>query len=102
MKKLIAGQYVDVTEPLAKPATANAGKANPKGGAEQNVPPQKLKLHQALSALDADIDAHWTADGLPDLNALKELTGKQYKRAIITVNAPRLTREAARKKKQTA
>ena len=41
---------------------------------------EKLSLDDALLKLDHEDDAHWTKSGLPDLNVLKELTGRPVKR----------------------
>lgn len=41
---------------------------------------EKLSLEDALNALKHSDKAHWTKSGLPDLNVLKELTGRPVKR----------------------
>jgi len=52
----------------------------------------KMTLEEALESLNHDDDAHWTQNGLPDLNVIKELTGKQPKRSEIEAVSD-LTRE---------
>lgn len=54
---------------------------------------EKMTLEEALESLDHSDDAHWTQSGLPDLNVIKELTGKQIKRSEVEAVAPELTRE---------
>lgn len=48
------------------------------------------KIHTALAALDPANDDHWTADGLPKIEALK-LEG--VKRADVTTAAPHFRRD---------
>lgn len=97
MKKLVNGKYITVKP---KTTTLVDGKAVKITVQKKDVlgSGEKMKLSQALAALDPAIDAHWTQDGQPDLNAIKEMTGKSYKRAVIKMNAPLLTRTAAAKK----
>lgn len=40
-------------------------------------------LRDAIDSLDHSIGAHWTKGGKPDLNALKEMTGRVVKRAEV-------------------
>lgn len=54
-----------------------------------------MELMAALKALDPAIDAHWTEDGQPDLNALKEMVGKRVTRKAVDKLAPDLTRGIA-------
>jgi TolA-binding protein len=52
---------------------------------------------QALGLLDPTNDDHWTEDGLPRVDVVKELTGlKDIKRGDITGLAPELTRDSVR------
>ena len=44
--------------------------------------------------LDGSVDAHWTAAGLPAVDAVSELTGKTVTRAQITEVAPDAKRPA--------
>lgn len=56
-----------------------------------------LSLEDALKALDANNDEHWTVDGAPSLNYVRELTDdteKEITRELIIKVAPELTREA--------
>lgn len=55
----------------------------------------KLSLGAALDSLDPAIDAHWTKKGEPSLNAVKELTGKQFTRADAEAERPGLSRDTA-------
>ena len=51
----------------------------------------------ALQKLDVANDKHWNSDGLPAVEAVRELSGiKDLKRTDVTALAPELTREAAR------
>lgn len=51
-------------------------------------------LIEALKLLDVNEKSHWTADGLPRVDVVAELTGiKDLKRADITAAAPTFTRE---------
>lgn len=43
----------------------------------------KLSLDDALEKLNHDDDAHWTKSGMPDLNVLKEFTGRAVKRSEV-------------------
>jgi len=54
-----------------------------------------LSLEDAIKSLNPDDDAHWTQGGQPDLNVLKELTGKAVKRKEVEEIAPDFTREVA-------
>ncbi len=56
---------------------------------------QELTLESAIQHLDPARDEHWTKSGLPDLNVLKELTGKEVKRKDVEEVAPDFTREQA-------
>ena len=52
-----------------------------------------LDVNEALQKLDHDEDAHWTKDGLPNVNVINEMTGKKFKRKDIQEIAPDLVRE---------
>ena len=49
-------------------------------------------LLEGLRTLDPTNDAHWTAEGLPRLAVLEELTGKNVTRQDVNATAPGLTR----------
>lgn len=52
-----------------------------------------MKLEEAIAKLDHDNDAHWTDDGAPRVDVLKELTGNHsLSRKEITDAAPSLQR----------
>jgi hypothetical protein len=52
-------------------------------------------LKQALKLLDPQNDEHWTAGGLPRVEALEQLTGTQLSRADVEAAAPDLKRSNA-------
>lgn len=58
-----------------------------------------MNLLAVLATLDPDTEGHWTADGLPRLDAMAELLGRTPTRKEVTDVAPQLTREAAAKNK---
>lgn len=53
-----------------------------------------MTLNEALAALDPKVEAHWTEQGLPKLDILKEMTGQSFSRKEITEAAPKLTRDS--------
>lgn len=54
---------------------------------------QQNPILEALSRLDPNDDAHWTADGAPRVDVMQELTGlKDLSRADIIAVAPEFTR----------
>ncbi len=56
-------------------------------------------IRVASTKLDVDNDDHWTADGLPGLEAVHHFTGNQkIKRGNVTDALPDFNREAARAK----
>jgi len=52
------------------------------------------EIKTAVSMLDAKTDAHWTAAGLPAVDAVAEITGKAVTRAAITEASPDAKRPA--------
>lgn len=55
-----------------------------------------MTLAEAIAALDPANDDHWTADGLPRMDAIMELTGDpSITRKHVTDAAPQLTRSNA-------
>lgn len=51
-------------------------------------------IRSAALQLDPEDDAHWTADGLPRIDVLEELTGlKNLLRADVTTALPQITRD---------
>ena len=55
-----------------------------------------LTLRQALSMLDPAVDDHWTAQGLPRMDAIADfMQDVTVKRSEVTDAAPALTRETA-------
>ena len=55
--------------------------------------PKRMKLLDALKALNHNEDAHWTKDGKPDLNAVTEKTGRRITRVMVLRVAPELNRK---------
>lgn len=51
-----------------------------------------VTLAEALELLDPAEDSHWTADGLPAIAVLKELTGSHVTREEVTNLRPGFTR----------
>jgi len=47
----------------------------------------------ALVQLDTDVDAHWTTDGSPRLEALQEILGRVVKRVEVSAAAPLFKRD---------
>jgi hypothetical protein len=90
-------------ERLAKLA-APAHQQNPvDAGADRKPVPEEddegsepMTLADALQALDAEKDEHWTEAGLPAVAAVAELMKRDVKRAEINEAAPDFNREAAR------
>lgn len=57
---------------------------------------------EALSKLNPDNDAEWTAEGLPKVDAIKAITGiSEINREMITEVAPEFTRAFATEKKHS-
>lgn len=52
-----------------------------------------MDLQEALRSLKHDDPAHWTQEGLPNLNVLKELTGKRVGRAECEAALPGYVRQ---------
>lgn len=52
-----------------------------------------MDLKEAIASLDARNDDHWTEQGLPRMEVIRELTGTHYSRKEITEAAPMVTRE---------
>lgn len=53
------------------------------------------EILEAVLALDASNDEHWTADGMPRLDAVENLLGGNVTRKSVTNAAPDFTRTAA-------
>lgn len=52
-----------------------------------------MDIREALSSLDSLNDEHWTSDGLPKIDAVKELLGRPVARQEIIDAAPKFTRQ---------
>ena len=52
-----------------------------------------MELKEAIASLDPRNDDHWTEQGLPRMEVIKELTGSHFSRKEITEAAPLVTRE---------
>ncbi|HET6417632.1 MAG TPA: hypothetical protein VFG22_15145 [Polyangiales bacterium] len=61
-----------------------------------------MNLLQALESLDPLNSEQWTMQGLPRIEAVSEIMGREVTRMDITNTAPRLVRENARPKAQPA
>lgn len=53
-----------------------------------------MNLAEAIAKLDPSNADHWTEQGLPKLDVIKELTGEHFSRKEVTEAAPLVTREA--------
>jgi hypothetical protein len=53
-----------------------------------------MKLSEAISQLDHTQDGHWTEDGMPSVEAVAAIFGKEVDREQITKAAPNLVRKA--------
>ena len=60
-----------------------------------------MDLKQAIDSLNVENDDHWTENGLPKLDVIKDLTGKSHSRKEITDAAPLVTRERLMKGEST-
>lgn len=62
-----------------------------------------MKINEALARLDPDNDEHWTADGLPRMDAIVDLLGgdTSVTRKAVTDASPGLTREVAKAERVT-
>lgn len=71
------------------------GDGNPGGGSDEVGDSATAdEITAAIALLDGKDDAHWTAAGLPAVDAVAELTGKHVTRAAITAAAPDAKRPA--------
>jgi hypothetical protein len=52
-----------------------------------------MKLSEAISQLDHSQDGHWTEDGMPSVEAVAAIFGKEVDREQITKAAPNLVRK---------
>jgi hypothetical protein len=51
-----------------------------------------MKLKEAIEQLDHSVDAHWTEDGMPSVDAVSAIIGREVTREQITKAAPDLVR----------
>jgi hypothetical protein len=51
------------------------------------------KIREALAKLDIDNEGHWTTEGLPRLDIMKEMTGEVVSRSDITMAAKGFSRK---------
>lgn len=71
------------------------GDGNPGGSTTSNGETASAdEIKTAVEMLDGKNDTHWTAAGLPAVDAVAELTGKTVTRAAITDAAPDVKRPA--------
>lgn len=78
----IAEDHLERTKRLPFLAFADAATEADEGPATTD------DINDAIGALDSSDDAHWTAAGLPAVDAVAELLGKPVTRATITAAAP--------------
>lgn len=52
-----------------------------------------MELDKAMLQLSLSDDSHWTKEGLPNLNVLKEMTGQKHTRGDAEAAIPGFTRE---------
>jgi hypothetical protein len=71
------------------------GAGNPGGSnGDSGEPATADEIKSAIGLLDGTVDAHWTAAGLPAVDAVAELTGKSVTRDAIKSAAPDAKRPA--------
>lgn len=84
---------------VAEVPTGDAGSSDPTdplAGDEQGQQASAAAVKEAIDALDANDDSHWTAQGLPDVSAVTDLAGEKVSRAQIEATAPGYTRASAK------
>lgn len=99
-QRLVDHGYAEFVTDDEKPATEkktgkDESESGGEGGGNEGGASEPLTLEAAIKALNPADDAHWTQGGQPDLNVLKELTGKAVKRKEVEEIAPDFTREVA-------
>lgn len=73
------------------------------GGGEQQPEGAKIEtVADALQALDPSTDEHWTSRGVPSIEAMTKLLGRQVTRAEIEEVAPDYTRAVAKAAKASS
>lgn len=70
------------------------GDGNPGGSNAPGEAATAEEIRSAVGMLDGATDAHWTAAGLPAVDAVADLVGKSVTRAAITDAAPDAKRPA--------
>jgi hypothetical protein len=60
------------------------------------------EILEAVQALDPQNDEHWTADGLPRLDAVENLLGSDISRKVVTNAAPDFSRAVAQELAQSS
>lgn len=91
VEKFQSGQADAFVQPAADVTDSGAGA--PDG---TKIPPEPMTLGEAILALDHKNDAHWTKGGYPDLNAVRELTGKEISAKERDAAAGAYNRDAAK------
>lgn len=78
-------------------AAAGSAELSAEGAVDDTPAAAEKALEDAIMSLNPDEDSHWTKrDGLPDLNALKEKTGRVITREAVESIAAGYTRDTAR------
>ena len=87
----------------ADKAAADAGQSQDNGGGEPKPEDAKIEtVADALQALDPSKDDHWTSRGVPSIEAMVKLLGRNVTRAEIEEVAPDYTRSVAKAAKAAA
>jgi Mg-chelatase subunit ChlI len=92
---------VDPEKPEGEQHQENPSQDN--GGGEQQPEGAKIEtVADALQALDPSTDEHWTSRGVPSIEAMTKLLGRQVTRAEIEEVAPDYTRAVAKAAKASS
>lgn len=92
---------VDPEQPEGQKAPETPPQDN--GGGEQQPEGAKIEtVADALQALDPSTDEHWTSRGVPSIEAMTKLLGRQVTRAEIEEVAPDYTRAVAKAAKASS
>lgn len=85
--RMNVGLPMDMDElPSEGPAEPKKPSKDAQISGEPSEPEKTLVDH--IYELKHDVDAHWTKGGLPDLNSLKEATGRYVSRGEVSSAAP--------------
>lgn len=96
-----AKEKADADAAAKKAADEEAAKKALEGGGEKD-PLDPPTLAEVIQGLDPTDDASWSARGLPSVEVVGKLFGKDVSRADIEAAAPEYTRAAAKAAKATS